>query len=56
MLVSKKNNYKEDFKNDFELILNHSMLGATKVNQVLMTIESMNKIIKAVYYGTSIDF
>src|SRR5665647_1934510 len=39
----------EDFKNDFKLILNHSMLGATKVNPVLMTLESMEKMIKTVY-------
>ena len=46
----------QDFKRDFDLILDHSMLGATRVNPVPMTRESMGQMIKAVYYGTEIDF
>jgi len=45
-----------DFLRDFDMILDHSMLGATRVNPVPMTRESMEKMVKAVYYGTEIDF
>lgn len=46
----------EQFLKDFDLILDHSMLGATRVNPVKMTEESMSNMVKAVYYGTKIDF
>jgi len=45
----------EDFKKDFDLILDHSMLGATRVNPVTMTKESMRYMVNTVYYGTEID-
>lgn len=46
----------ENFKRDFDLLLDHSMLGATKVNPVAMTEEAMEKMVEAVYYGKQIDF
>jgi hypothetical protein len=46
----------EAFIKDFDLILDHSMLGATMKNPVPMTKESMAKMVKVVYYGTGIDF
>lgn len=46
----------DEFKKQYDLILDHSMVGATRVNPVPMTIESMSKMVKAVYYGTEIDF
>ena len=45
----------EDFKKDFDLILDHSMLGTTRVNPVTMTKESMRNMVNAVYYGTEIS-
>jgi len=46
----------DDFKRDFDMLLDHAMLGATRVNPVPMTRDSMGRMIKAVYYGTEIDF
>lgn len=46
----------EDYKKDFDLLLDHAMLGATNVNPVKMTEESMIKMLDAVYYGKKIDF
>lgn len=39
-----------------ELLLEHAMLGATRVNPVPMTRDSMAKMLDAVYYGREIDF
>lgn len=39
-----------------DLLLEHAMLGATKVNPVPMTRDAMAKMLDAVYYGRSIDF
>lgn len=46
----------EDYKKDFEIILDHSMLGATNVNPVKMDRVSMQKMLDVVYYGYEIDF
>lgn len=46
-----------DYKKDFDILLKHTMAGgATKANPILMTDESMSKMLDAVYYGTPIDF
>lgn len=45
-----------DFKKDFNLLLDHSMLGATAANPVAMTREDMTKMLEAVYYGKEINF
>ncbi|MFT3984151.1 MAG: iron-containing alcohol dehydrogenase, partial [Lachnospiraceae bacterium] len=42
---------KENYDKKYEMILNHAMLGATKVNPVKMTQEEMKKMLKAVYSG-----
>ncbi len=42
---------KENYDKKYEMILNHAMLGATKVNPVRMTQEEMKKMLKAVYSG-----
>lgn len=47
---------RDQFEEKFDLLLDHSMLGATKVNPVKMTPEAMEKMIRTVYYGTEIDF
>ncbi len=41
----------EEFLQSFELLLDHSMLGATKVNPVEMDRESMREMVNLVYYG-----
>jgi len=46
----------KQFNDNFNLLLEHSMLGATKVNPVVITKETMSKIIKNVYYGEAIEF
>ncbi|HWQ78743.1 MAG TPA: iron-containing alcohol dehydrogenase [Anaerovoracaceae bacterium] len=45
-----------DFLRDFDEITDHSMLGATALNPVKMTRDEMAKMVKAVYYGTAIDW
>ncbi len=44
------------FLADLDLLVEHSMLGATRVNPVAMTPESMREMIRALYYGSAIDF
>lgn len=46
----------EDYKKDFDLLLEHAMMGATRINPVKMTTESMAKMLDVVYYGGKIDF
>ncbi len=46
----------EAYLAQYDLLLEHSMLGATKVNPVVMTRESMGQMLHAVYYGDEIDF
>lgn len=46
----------EEFKENHELLLEHAMLGATKVNPVLILKEHMEKMLDAVFYGKEIDF
>lgn len=44
-----------DFLEKRELLIAHAMLGATKVNPVDMTTESMEKMVDAVYYGRKME-
>ena len=46
----------EDYKSNFNLLLEHSMLGATRVNPVTVSIDDMKQMLDAVYYGRKIDF
>lgn len=46
----------EQFHEKHDLLLDHSMLGATKVNPVPMTREAMDKMLDAVFYGKPVDF
>lgn len=46
----------EEYKNKYDLLLDHAMLGATNANPVKMNRQSMAKMIDAVYYGKEIDF
>ena len=46
----------DEYRREFELLLDHSMLGATNVNPVKMDVESMKKMLDVVYYGKEIDF
>ena len=41
----------EEFRNNYELLVDHAMLGATKVNPVVMTRGEMEKMVNLVYYG-----
>jgi len=45
----------EKFLSDFDEIVDHSMTGATALNPVTMTRDEMEKVVKAVYYGTELD-
>ena len=44
-----------DFKRDFDLLVEKSMLGATTLNPVKMTAPEMEKMVRMVYYGTAGD-
>lgn len=44
------------YRQKYDLLLDHAMLGATKVNPVKMDIPAMEKMLDAVYYGKEIDF
>ena len=46
----------EEYQENFELLLEHAMLGATNVNPVKMEKEAMRKMLDVVYYGKEIDF
>lgn len=41
----------QDFQKNFELLLSHSMEGATKVNPVKVSLEDMKYMLRLVYYG-----
>lgn len=41
----------EEFQENYELLVDHAMLGATKVNPVVMTRKEMEKMVSLVYYG-----
>lgn len=41
----------QDFQRNFELLLSHSMEGATKVNPVKVGLEDMRSMLQLVYYG-----
>lgn len=46
----------KDFHEKAELLVEHAMLGATNVNPVKITKQTMTGMVEAVYYGTEIDF
>ena len=41
----------EMYREKYDLLLEHAMLGATNVNPVKMTIEEMKKMLNVVYTG-----
>lgn len=41
----------KEFQDYYELLVDHAMLGSTKVNPVEMTRKEMEKMVKLVYYG-----
>lgn len=41
----------EEFLNEFELLVENSMKGSTRVNPVKVTIDDMKIILRAIYYG-----
>ncbi|MCI7242402.1 MAG: iron-containing alcohol dehydrogenase [Lachnobacterium sp.] len=41
----------KEFEDYYELLVDHAMLGTTKVNPVEMTRKEMEKMVKMVYYG-----
>lgn len=46
----------DKYMSELDLLVEHSMLGATNVNPVKMDVDSMRKMVEAVYYGKEIDF
>ena len=46
----------EQFKADYDLLVNNAMKGSTVVNPIKISIEDMRKIINCVYYGEEITF
>lgn len=46
----------DDFKRDYELLVENSMCGSTVANPIKIDIEVMKKLVKTVYYGTEIDY
>lgn len=42
---------KENYEEKYQMLLDHAMLGATRVNPVRMTTEEMAKMLQLVYYG-----
>ncbi len=46
----------EEFADNRQILLEHAMLGATKVNPVQITKEVMDKMLDVCFYGKEIDF
>lgn len=46
----------DDFIDNHDLLLDHAMLGATKVNPVTVSKEDMDRMLDVVFYGEEIDF
>ena len=46
----------EEFNNDLELLVENSMLGATKANPIVITEEEMNEILIHVYNGINFEY
>lgn len=46
----------KDFLEKYDILTDHAMLGATRVNPVPIDMDTMEKFINAVYYGTDINF
>lgn len=46
----------DDFKNDYELLVENAMCGSTVANPIKINIEVMKKLVNTVYYGTEIDY
>lgn len=46
----------EDFKKDFDKLLEHSMKGSTVVNPIPVSREDMEKFLNCIYYGKKVDF
>ncbi len=46
----------KDFLEKYDILIDHAMLGATRVNPVPIDMDTMEKLINAVYYGTDINF
>lgn len=45
----------ENFKKDFHLLVDNSLLGSTRVNPILVTREHMEYIVNSIYEGKDID-
>lgn len=45
-----------EFQSEYTLLVEHAMLGATNVNPVKISRETMEMLVKAVYYGIEIDY
>ena len=46
----------DDFKKDYELLVENAMCGSTVANPIKIDIEVMKKLVNTVYYGTEIDY
>ncbi|MPW24912.1 iron-containing alcohol dehydrogenase [Alkalibaculum sp. M08DMB] len=41
----------EEFKSNYNVLLDNSMLGSTRSNPIVMTKEEMDKVLRSIYYG-----
>lgn len=46
----------EDFKKDFEVLVDYSLQGATVVNPIPVSRKDMERFLNCVYYGEKVDF
>lgn len=44
----------EDFKNSFEILVENSLKGSTRVNPVKISEEQMKELLNCIYYGYTI--
>ena len=46
----------ETYQKDYQILVDHSMLGSTAVNPIPVSREDMEKFVDCVYYGRKVDF
>lgn len=46
----------ETYQKDYQILVDHSMLGSTAVNPIPVSREDMEKFVDCVYYGREVDF
>ena len=46
----------EDYRADFDFLLENSMKGSTAANPIPVSIEDMKKFLDCIYYGKKVEF